>query len=98
MLEQSDPRFRYVVWNYSSPVARPIEYGVGLFERTSLPGNRTKVRWTYAFKLKRNRFPGYLGGLGNFLFRVTFLDRQYAAMMRATLQGQKAAAESFAGN
>jgi Polyketide cyclase / dehydrase and lipid transport len=86
-------RFRYVVWNYTSKVARPVSYAVGDFERTALPGNRTRVRWTYAFQLNRGRFPGYLGSLGDFLFRKAFLDRQYADMMRATLLNGKVEAE-----
>jgi len=44
--------------------------------------------------LNRNRFPGYLGGVGDFLFRVGFLDRQYAELMRGTLDGFKTTAES----
>jgi hypothetical protein len=31
--------------------------------------------------------------LGRYLFRIGFLDRQYAAMMRGTLQAGKPAAE-----
>jgi hypothetical protein len=86
-------RFSYVVWNYTSKVARPVSYAVGYFERTALPGSRTHVRWTYAFQLNRNRFPGILGSVGNFLFRKAFLDRQYADMMRATLLNGKAEVE-----
>ena len=81
--------FRYVVWNYTSAKARPIQYAVGNFQYTGLPGGRTQIVWTYAFELKRNRFPGYLGGVGEFLFRVSFLEREWADLMRATLSGQK---------
>jgi hypothetical protein len=90
-LEQSktSSRFRYVVWNYTSEVARPIEYGVGEFRDSEIDGGRTHIVWTYSFKLKDHEFPGYLGALGRYLFRVTFLDRQYAAMMRATLRGNQ---------
>jgi hypothetical protein len=80
-------RFRYVVWNYTSTQARPIVYGVGEFVRTDLGNRHTKVRWTYSFQLNRSRFPGFLGVFGNYLFRVGFLDRQYAEMMRKTLAG-----------
>ncbi|HEX4067535.1 MAG TPA: hypothetical protein VHZ09_16065 [Acidobacteriaceae bacterium] len=83
-------RFRYVVWNYSTRQARPIEYGIGQFDDTSIPGGRTYIRWTYSFKLKDHEFPGYLGAFGRYLFQVTFLDRQYAEMMRATLRGNNA--------
>lgn len=43
--------------------------------------------------LNRGRFPGYLGALGDFLLRVTFLDRDYPELMRNTLNGYKLAAE-----
>jgi hypothetical protein len=79
--------FRYVVWNYTSAAARPILYGVGDFHHTDLGDGRTRVVWTYSFMLKRERFPGDLGCFGRYLFRVGFLDRQYADMMRATLKG-----------
>jgi len=78
-------QFRYVVWNYTTPKARPIVYGVGHFIRTDLGDGRTRVRWTYSFQLNRQRFPGCLGSFGDFLFRVGFLDRDYAQMMRRTL-------------
>jgi len=85
--------FRYIVWNYTSKQARPIEYGLGEFHHTALDNMHTHVVWTYSFKLKDDEFPGYLGGLGRVLFRWGFLDRQYAAMMRATLDAGKVAAE-----
>ncbi len=78
-------QFRYVVWNYTTPKARPIVYGVGHFIWTDLGDGRTRVRWTYSFQLNRQRFPGCLGSFGDFLFRVGFLDRDYAQMMRRTL-------------
>jgi hypothetical protein len=86
-------RFRYVVWNYTSAQARPIEYGVGDFLYTDMGGGRTHVVWIYSFKLNEQRFPGYLGAIGQYLFRVAFLDREYAAMMRGTLDGTKKNAE-----
>ncbi len=86
-------RFRYVVWNYTSPLARGVAYAVGHFEKIAMTRDRTRVTWTYAFQLQRNRFPGFLGPLGDLLFRVTFLDRRYATMMRATLRRQRANAE-----
>lgn len=90
---QTSSRFRYIVWNYTTPQARPIEYGIGEFRHTEMPGGRTHIVWTYSFKLKDHEFPGYLGALGRYLFRVSFLDRQYAAMMRGTLQAGKTTAE-----
>ena len=79
-------RFRYIVWHYTSDQAKPIEYGIGEFDDSEMSPGRTRIVWTYSFKLKNNEFPGYLGALGRYLFRVSFLDRQYAAMMRASLQ------------
>jgi hypothetical protein len=83
--DKNSAQFRYVVWNYTTPKARPILYGVGHFVRTDLGDGRTRVRWTYSFQLNRQRLPGCLGSFGDFLFRVGFLDREYAQMMRNTL-------------
>jgi len=77
--------FRYVVWNYTTEKAKPILYGVGDFVWTDLGNGTTRVKWTYSFQLRRDRFPGELGGFGDWLFRVSFLDRDYAQMMRRTL-------------
>ncbi len=79
-------RFRYIVWHYTSPQARPIEYGVGEFRDLQIDAGHTHIVWTYAFKLKGDTFPGNLGALGRYLFKIYFLDRDYAAMMRATLR------------
>jgi hypothetical protein len=83
--DKNSAQFRYVVWNYTTEKARPILYGVGHFVWTDLVNGSTGVRWTYSFQLNRQRFPGYLGSFGDFLFRVGFLDREYAQMMRRTL-------------
>ena len=56
------------------------------------------MTWTYSFRLKDDVFPGDLGGLGRFLFRVGFLDREYAEMMRGVLNGYKSTAEKAPGN
>lgn len=90
---KTSSRFRYIVWNYTTQQARPVEYGIGEFRHTDMPGGRTHIVWTYWFKLKDHEFPGYLGALGRYLFRIGFLDRQYADMMRATLQAGKTTAE-----
>jgi hypothetical protein len=91
--DKNSGNFRYVVWNYTTEQARPIVYGVGHFVTTGIGAEGTRKHWTYSFQLNRNRFPGYLGPMGDFLFRVGFLDRQYAKMMRGTLVGLKAGLE-----
>jgi hypothetical protein len=91
--DKNSGHFRYVVWNYTTEQARPIVYGVGHFVTTDIGAGETQKHWTYSFQLNRNRFPGYLGRMGDFLFRVGFLDRQYAKMMRGTLAGLKAGIE-----
>ena len=61
--------FRYIVWNYQTPKARPIAYGVGEFRSVQTDDSDTRVTWTYSFQLKDDVFPGNFGGLGRFLFR-----------------------------
>jgi hypothetical protein len=85
--------FQYVVWNYTTERARPIDYGVGRFVRTQSGDGHTHTQWTYGFALKRDRFPGWLGGFGGFLFRKFFLERDYATMMRNSLAAEKLRAE-----
>lgn len=86
-------RFRYIVWNYTTPKARPVEYGVGEFRVMQIDEMHTRVAWTYSFKLRENVFPGSLASLGRWLFRVWYLDGDYARMMRATLGRRKVDAE-----
>lgn len=97
LLEQQPDsfRFRYVVWNYTSPQFPPIQYAVGEFLKTELGGTRTRVRWTYAFQPDRQRYPGYQGGFSDALFRQNFLDRTFAQWMRNTLAGGKKRAEAL---
>ncbi|HEX7157968.1 MAG TPA: hypothetical protein VF214_03050 [Edaphobacter sp.] len=85
--------FRYIVWNYTTPKARPVAYGVGEFRTVQLDPEHTRITWTYSFKLKEDTFPGDLGALGRWLFKVGFLERDYAAMMKGVLQGYQEAAE-----
>ena len=85
--------FRYQVWDYTTAAARPIAYAIGEFRYQPLAGDRTEVVWTYAFRLRADRFPGFLGPLGRWLLRVAFLDRAYAVLMRETLKAMKAYAE-----
>lgn len=88
--------FRYIVWNYTTPKARPIKYGVGDFRIVQIDSNHTRITWTYSFELKGDTFPGELGALGRWLFRVGFLDREYAEMMKNVLRGYQAGAEALA--
>ena len=86
-------RFRYQVWDYTTAAARPIAYAVGEFRYLALDAGRTEIVWTYAFRLRGDRFPGVLGPLGRWLLKVAFLDRAYAVLMRETLKAMKAGAE-----
>jgi hypothetical protein len=85
--------FRYEVWNYTTPQARPVAYAVGDFLETDLGDGHTHIHWTYAFRLRGDQFPGYLGPLGRLLFRKFYLDTRYAALMRGALAVRKANAE-----
>lgn len=87
--------FRYIVWNYTTPKARPISYGVGDFKTIQQDPGHTRVTWTYSFKLKSDTFPGEFGALGRWLFRVNFLERDYAAMMKGVLRGYQEGAEQM---
>jgi hypothetical protein len=87
---------RYEVWNYTTEKARPIAYAIGEFHFNQIDPRRTRIVWTYSFALRSDRFPGYLGSFGDFLFMVGFLDRQYAELMRGTLEGYKTVAGTTA--
>jgi hypothetical protein len=87
--------FRYIVWNYVTPKARPVQYGVGEFRTVQIDGARTRITWTYSFQLKSTEFPGYLGGLGRWLFKVGFLNRDYAKMMKGVLLGYQSTALKY---
>jgi len=90
-------RFRYVVWGYTTPAAKPLRYGVGDFRYTA-EGDRTRLTWTYSFGLKPDVFPGFLGiALGGLLLKLAFLNGPYAAWMRAGLASIKAKAEAWSG-
>jgi len=67
-------RFRYVVWNYTNPKFRDVEYAVGEFVRTQPAADQTRVEWTYRFALKSGRDPE--------VFRSSFLDTAFAEWMR----------------
>ena len=88
-------RFRYVVWGYTTKAAEPLRYGVGDFLYMAEGDGQTRVRWTYAFALKPDKFPGFLGvGLGGFLLKLAFLNGPYAKWMAGGLARIKAGAEA----
>lgn len=72
--------FPYLVYGYTSDEAKPILYGLGEFTFKE-DGNKTILFWRYSFKLKNSNFPGYLGGLGRWLFEFSFLESDYAEFM-----------------
>jgi hypothetical protein len=79
-------RFRYVVWNYTSPKFSDVRYAVGEFIHTQPAPDQTHVNWTYRFALKEGRDPG--------LFRKTFLDSVFAEWMRSVLERGRSHAEA----
>ena len=79
-------RFRYVVWNYTSPRFRDVRYAVGEFIHTQPEPDKTHVSWTYRFALEEGRDPE--------LFRKSFLDTVFAHWMRALLERGRANAEA----
>lgn len=90
--------FRYEVWHYTTPKARPVAYAVGDFMETDLGDGHTRIRWTYSFRLRPDVFPGDLGALGRLIFRRFYLDRRYAQFMRGALTVRKAIAEQTGRN
>lgn len=73
-------RFRYVVWNYTSPKFRDVDYAVGEFVRTQTAPDKTHVEWTYRFALKSG-----LGSEEKARFQKVFLEQQFALWMRTQL-------------
>ncbi|MET0272566.1 MAG: SRPBCC family protein [Phenylobacterium sp.] len=94
VLERDPLQFRYVVWNYTTAAARPVDYAIGHFRYEDAGDGKTRIIWTYAFRLRSDRFPGVLGGLGRWLMKAAFLDRAYAVLMRETLAAMKRHAEA----
>jgi len=94
-LGQENRRFRYVVWNYTSPKFRGVSYGVGEFVHTQTAPNQTHVAWTYRFALDQDKSPGRYGRFGKFLFRTFFLEQEFAGMMHGAMQRGKAHVESI---
>ncbi|MEM6991052.1 MAG: SRPBCC family protein [Myxococcota bacterium] len=86
ILEAEFPtRFRYVVWNYTSKVAKYVDYGVGEFQ-FERAGSQTKVTWTYAFKPKKPAFAGPLR---------RFVDGEYHRFMDESLANMQAHATTW---
>ena len=73
-------RFRYVVWNYTHPKFRLVEYAVGEFVRTQPAPDRTQVNWTYRFALKDG-----VSVEQESRFQKEFLETQFAEWMRSVL-------------
>lgn len=78
-------RFRYVVWNYTSPKFRDVDYAVGEFVRTQPAPDKTQVNWTYRFALKSG-----LGSEAKSRFQKSFLDDMFAIWMRTQLDRRPA--------
>jgi hypothetical protein len=95
VLENTPERFRYQVWNYTTAAAKPVAYALGEFRFAPLDGGaRTELTWTYAFRLRSDRFPGNLGGLGRTLMKMAFIDSAYAELMRTALAAIKGKLEA----
>lgn len=90
----SPERFSYLVFDYTVPEAKPIKYGYGEFVMTA-NGDSTNLSWSYSFLLKEDTFPGWLGPIGRFLFRISFLDSTYAEFMSVGMEAIKTTAEKF---
>lgn len=82
-------RFRYVVWNYTSPKFRDVDYAVGEIVNTRSASGKTHVAWTYRFALKSG-----LGAEERRRFQQTFLDQAFATWMRSQLESGRAASEA----
>lgn len=82
-------RFRYVVWNYTSPKFRDVAYAVGEIVNTRPASGMTHVAWTYRFAPKSG-----LGAEERLRFRQTFIEQQFAVWMRSQLESGKAASEA----
>jgi hypothetical protein len=85
VLVQDEGQLRYVVTRYTSRAAQPLAYGLGAFTFTPA-GAKTHITWRYSFKLREERFPGALGGLGRALFRKSFVEADYAPFMQAQVR------------
>jgi hypothetical protein len=82
-------RFRYVVWNYTSPKFRDVHYAVGEFVRTQPAPDKTHVNWTYRFALKSG-----LSSEEKSRFQKIFLEREFSVWMRTQLDRGESNAEA----
>jgi hypothetical protein len=73
-------RFRYVVWNYTGPKYRDVDYAVGEFVRTQPAPGKTLVSWTYRFALKSG-----VSSEEKSRFQKIFLERELSLWMRTQL-------------
>jgi hypothetical protein len=73
-------RFRYLVWNYTSPKFRDVAYAVGEFVRTQPSPGETLVSWTYRFALKDG-----ITAEEKLRFQENFLGREFPRWMRKQL-------------
>jgi hypothetical protein len=82
-------RFRYVVWNYTGPKYRDVDYAVGEFVRTQPAPDKTLVSWTYRFALKSG-----LSSEERSRFQKVFLERELSEWMRTQLDRPTSSAET----
>ena len=82
-------RFRYVVWNYTSPKYRDVDYAVGEFVRTQPAPDKTLVNWTYRFALKSG-----VSSEEKSRFQKDFLERQLSEWMRTQMDRPPANVEA----
>lgn len=73
-------RFRYLVWNYSGPKYRDVDYAVGEFVRTQPAPGKTLISWTYRFALKSG-----ISSEEKSRFQEIFLERELSLWMRTQL-------------
>jgi hypothetical protein len=82
---EAGSRFRYVVWNYTSPKFKSVAYAVGEFVRSQPAPDKTLVSWTYRFALRDG-----VGEEEKSRFHEIFLGREFPEWMRAQLDRRPA--------
>lgn len=81
--------FRYVVWNYTGPKYRDVDYAVGEFIRTQPSPGKTRINWTYRFALKSG-----LSSEERSRFQKIFLERELSLWMRTQLDRDESSSEA----